>query len=542
VTQPNDSNSLVLPGDADAEARRRENLLRRRLMSGNWLDELTQRIAEHFDDVRQQTLGRPTMARNLARTVIRQLSVLYDQSPVERNQQRGGDTDALLDAAHKAGVWQLGTRLQQRTMLIREGVRGIATVGPEDRKRLLYRHINLDRVWADADPDNPDQPARFIEGRRRVIGGKDQWVWEGWKLGKEPRYAVMKPTTVKAGQDPFEVADDLTQHPDVFGPGASFTGDAYPWRYKTDEAFMPNVWYHAERTGDLFDSWEGAELIDGTLDTATLWTFWLHDVKDASWPQRYVLNAILRGEAIDGGQGFEKFASVSADPASIMQFYSSEMQAAHFGQWVPGADPNALELAISSFERATAAQFNLAPSDFVASGGAESGYALSIKRQAVREAQRRFEPQFRRGDEELLAKSAAMANRAGITRSAPEEDWEVTYPTMPMSPEERHAALERVEALDKLNLAPSRVWQVQQLEQVDRDNAIEIVVQWQRDEQELDERLAKEGVDVTGELTPDEVVAARALIQAQRAPLPSGLRGGGNSGQGDEVPGDEPTP
>lgn len=509
-------------------------------MSGLWLDDLTTRIAEHFSEERQQVMGRPTLSRNLARTVIRQLAALYDQDPQARHDAGSSDNEALLDVIDKAGAWAMGTRLQQRTLLAREGLRAIATVGPQDDRRLLCRHVHLDRVWAEADADDPDQPARIIEAQRRTIDGKEQWTWDAWDLPGE-RFAVLKPRTIRDGEDPFQVADDLTAHPDVFGAGARFEGAGFAWRYADGRPFLPYVLYHAERTGELFDSWEGVELIDATLDVAVLWTFWLHDVKDASWPQRYVLNAILRGASIDGGETFEKYAAVAADPSSIMQFFSSEMQAASFGQWMPGADPNSLELAISSFERATAAQFNLAASDFQTSGDAESGYALSIKRQAVREAQRRMRPQFARGDEELLAKSAALANRAGITRSASESDWQITYPALPMSPEERQAALDRIEALGKLGLQASRVWQVQQLEQVDRDNAMEIVVQWRRDEQELDERLAAEGGAAESDLTPDEVASMRAMLAAQRAPMPEAMRGGAPSGlPGNSNPGQTP--
>lgn len=538
-----DSNALVLPGGSDDAKRRRENLLRRRLLSGNWLDELLQRIAEHFVEERQQAIGRPTMSRNLARTSIRQLAMLYDREPMVRNQTDSPANEELLSVIDKAGVWQMGTRLQQRTLFIREGVRAMGTVGPKDDQKLLSRHVNLDRVWADADPDDPDQPDRLIEGRRRTIDGKELWTWDAYSIrGDEPRFAVLLPKSLKDGEDPFDAAEDITAHPDVFGTGASFQGAAYRWRYTDDKPFLPYVWYHAERTGELFDSWEGVELVDGTLDIATLWTFWLHDVKDASWPQRYVLNAILRGESIDGGEGFEKFASVPADPASIMQFFSSEMQAASFGQWMAGADPNSLELAISSFERNTAAHFNLAPSDFQSSGDAESGYALSIKRAAVRDAQRRFEPQFRRGDEDLLRKTAAMANRARIVTGASEDDWEITYPALPMSPEERKAALDRIEAFSASGLPTSRIWQVQQLEQIDRDNALETLIQWKRDEAELEERLAEEGGEEEQELSPDEVASMRAMIAAQRAPLPEELRGGGNPVQDASAPGAPPTP
>ena len=540
MAQRDNTNSLILPGGSDDDARRRQNLLRRKLLSGRWLDELLARIDEHFDDVRSDVIGRPTMSRNLGRTVIRQMAVQYDQSPAERNEAKSTANDEILSAAHQAGIWQFGTRLQQRTLFIREGLRGMDVVGEGDRQRLLYRHVNLDQVWMEADPDDPDQPRRLIEGCRRTLEGKEQWTWNAWDISEDsPRYAVLKPKVIKDGQDPFEVADDITDQ--VYGPGARFEGANFKWLFADGRPFMPYTLYHAERTGHLYDSWEGIEVVDGTLDIATLWTFWLHNVKDASWPQRYVLNAILRGEAVSGGEAasdrkFEKYASVPADPSSIMQFFSDSMTAAHFGQWMPGSDPNSLELAISSFERNTAAHFNLTPSDFQTSGDAESGYALSIKRQAVREAQRRNEPQFRRGDEELLAKSAAMSNRAGITSGASEEGWELTYPSVPMSPEERRAAQERITAYKDLGMPASRIWQVQQLEQVDRDNALEILIQWQADEKDLEERLAQEGVGGEAELSPDEVASMRALIAAQRAPLPGELRGGDESGQGGAAP------
>ena len=76
-----------------------------------------------------------------------------------------------------------------------------------------------------------------------------------------------------------------------------------------------------------------------------------------------------------------------------------------------------------------------------------SGYALSIDRAGQREAQRKYAPVFRMGDEELLAKSAMLANRF-LGTNLPESGYRISYQSLALGPEEMRA--QREDILEKL--------------------------------------------------------------------------------------------
>jgi len=98
--------------------------------------------------------------------------------------------------------------------------------------------------------------------------------------------------------------------------------------------------------------------------------------------------------------------------------------------------------AISQYEARVAAFSGISPAEISrANGDPRSGYALSISREGQREAQRRFEPQFRRGDQQLLEVSAALANRH-LGTSYPETGYRVQYQSIPLSPNELEAQRE----------------------------------------------------------------------------------------------------
>jgi hypothetical protein len=86
----------------------------------------------------------------------------------------------------------------------------------------------------------------------------------------------------------------------------------------------------------------------------------------------------------------------------------------------------------------------LSPSDISRqSGDARSGYALAVSKSGQREAQKKFAPVFRMGDEELLAKTAMLSNRFLGTNIA-EDGYRVSYHSMPLTPEEMRAQREDI--------------------------------------------------------------------------------------------------
>jgi hypothetical protein len=118
------------------------------------------------------------------------------------------------------------------------------------------------------------------------------------------------------------------------------------------------------------------------------------------------------------------------------------------GQFQSGSDVATLESTIAAIAHRLASDAGLSQTDIQrTSGSAKSGYAISLSNEGKRQAQRRYVVQMRSADEELVAKSAILYNRA--TGSAfPEGGYSVLYREVPLSPEELDAR--RKHALEML--------------------------------------------------------------------------------------------
>lgn len=432
----------TMPGSASDYSRRSQARKRLRMMTGNWLTDLQQHLSEHFAVIRQEALGKPDLSTNILLSMVEQIAKLYTTTPVLHIPDLTPERKAfVIKSIDDSGWWSMAEEHQQYTLAIREGfVRpSITDDGP------LYRQVTPDVVVASAPSTNPDIPDWFIEARLRDIDDKKVWTWD--------QYDVRDP------DDPsYRIITAETPHKDVTEKvtGSSQSGEMYPYRWtqgdRADKPFLPYSTYHAKRTGKLWNGMSGLEAIEGTLTVAVLWTFWLHNVRDASWTQKYSMDSYLRGIGDDGENLHARRQTVVVDPASIMQF-ASDGDHPVVGTLPPAIDPKTLGEALSSYERRLGVYFGISPNDFEASGQAESGYAISLKREAVREMQRGFEPEFRRGDIDLMEKTAAMMNRSGKADFPwPETGWGISYPGLPRTTVEILAGIDRMRGLREIGL------------------------------------------------------------------------------------------
>lgn len=422
-----------LPGDSVENSRRESARLRLRLLNGDWFDDLLAHLAQHFDPVRERVIGRPDYSTNLFESVINQLSVLYDRPPVLRHEDEVGAARAS-DLLTSAGWWALGTQLQRFTLGCREAFVRPALV--RDGTALLLRVVTPDCVSAEADPQEPDLPIRFTEARVRTVGGEDVWCHDRLDISDPdaPTYVVIRE---------HDGADVTAE---VLGT----TGWPAELRDSSGAPVMPYATYHAKRTGQLWNWRTGSEVADGTLTVAVLWTWWLHNFRDASWAQRWTLDASVRGSSLVGA-GKSQAATVTTDPSSVMQF-SSDGDRAAIGQWNPSIDPLTLGTALAEFEGRLLVHFGLSPGDVQRTeGSAQSGYSITLQRTAVREQQRRYAPQFERGDQHLLRVVSALTR--GTPQAIPEDGWSISYPGPPKSWNEIEADLAKNERLVAAGLA-----------------------------------------------------------------------------------------
>jgi len=433
---------------------------RRRLLYGDWEADAIRRIRARLGAIRREAVGYPDLSANPFRSVCHQTAVLYDRAPrLSHPDDTDGSLANWLTVKLSESLWASKMqRIQRDTIGIREML-----VRPDitSRGRLTIRPVFPDRCEIEPHDEEPDRPGTLREARIRKVAGVRQWTYDEIDPEKE-QYRVVD------AQGEVITAKAL-------GSGAS--GERYPYRWDggRGDPYLAAVLYHATPTGELWDWSELRELYEATLESCVLWTFWGHCVRDASWPQRWAIDLEVKAATTEGPPGTARQGIVT-DPTVLLRLTRSNPDAGASptppGQFAPGADPLALAEALMIFESRIAAYVGVTDPDFIrTSGDPRSGYALAISRDGQRAAARKFEPQFRAGDEELLGMCAALLNthlhdpEGGFDDERavelPESGWSVRYLGLPLTPEEQDARRrDQLELLDKGLTSRERAYSV----------------------------------------------------------------------------------
>ena len=433
----------IAPTAADQD-RWEHNGLRRRLIIGAWLQDLERELARHLPPDRREAWGPADLSSNPFEQITRQLAVLYHENPAVTSSD--ADISSLVGRngiVTKAGLWPLMARAQQMVLGLREAIIRIDVI-PEDEEialsgRIQYRLVSPDYVYIEAHPDQPDVPVYYQEIRLRTRGTeKPEWIADCLDIRdpKNPKFKMYK--VDQSGDLGIEVSDLYM--------GKSLEGDEYPYRDSQGRPMLPLVLYHAEKTGHLWDSYSGSTMVYGSLTSATLYTMWVHLVRDSCWAQKYVAGLSVAGlNQMDQDQ-IQRRSAISTDPSSILVFAQDPDAQGQpmVGTFQVPVDPASLLESIAKYETRVALAAGLSPADISRqSGDPRSGYALSVSRSGQREAQKKYAPIFRLGDEELLAKTAMLSNRF-LGTSLPEEGYRVSYHSLPLTPDEIRAQREDI--------------------------------------------------------------------------------------------------
>lgn len=422
-----------IPSHPDEAARWEHTRLRRRLLYGLWRDDLERRMRTMMGHVRQSAIGEPDMSANPFAASCAAVAALYDRAPLIRHSDTGA-AETMTALVERAGLWALMQRAQRDVLGLRELLIRVDASETSTGVEVVYRPVYPDLVLADPDPERPDRPRVIREATRLAdSSGRARWVWDTWSLDDGGSHRILA-----ADQARTDVSN-------LYG-----LESPEPLRDETDRPVLPYVLYHAARGGSLWDPYHGREVVEGTLNVGVYWTFTGHCLRNASWPQRWMLGVEVAGAQLEDGSSQEPRREVVADPAVVLELqptadYQGQPQA---GQWQTASDPLHFAEAVVLYERRLIAYAGLDPSDVQrVSGDPRSGYSLAITREGKREAQRRLAPVFALPDAELLRVTAIAVNRAlGITL-LPETGWSVEYQSLPPSAEERAAEREEAVAL-----------------------------------------------------------------------------------------------
>lgn len=414
-------------------ARMQESARRRRLLEGVWEQDLIEAMAQYLSPEQLAAWGRPELSANTFRSVCTQLAVLYQQAPVIDHAQT---PSAATMRELTASVWPEAAQFQRYVIGMRECFRRVDW----SEGRLQVRIVPVDTVTAEASPDRPSEPHTVIEYRPREYRGSEILTRDVLSINGDPVYRI----------ESSDGKVDLTRE----FLGEDYSGAAYPYRDTAGAPILPYVLTHAIPTGRLFDAYEGAELVSGTLTVAALFVHWRHVVFDASWPQRYAVNARPAGMYSDPNSD-ENATYVPTDPASLLLLEAANPEAAvNIGQFQPGGDPVKVGEAIHSYAAALAGEFDLSPSDIARSHtSARSGYAIHILRDSQRNASKRYEVGHRAGDVALMRAAAVLYNRFSGSAPIAEDGYSIRYQPIPLSVEERKTRIEEYRIRAELGTA-----------------------------------------------------------------------------------------
>lgn len=451
------------------ENRIRETSRRRRMLEGTWEEDLLDVMSDHLNSARMESWGPPDLSSNLLSNITRELSKLYHETPTVTC----GEEDISI-LTGRGGLlqplWALMQRGQQTILALREAFVRIDYI-PEgeisEKATLQYRLVTPDFVYAVSHPSAPDIPVYYQEYRLRVfkqkniISGEDKepeliWTVDIFDLQNKnkPVFKICK--VEKDGS----IGVDLTKH---FLGVATMKGDKYPYRYKSGYPFIPVTLYHAEKTGKLFNAYDKRQLTVGALNTALLYSFWLHICKSCSYEQRYVAGLSLQGLNSFNEDTPARRQEIATDPSSILVFMQDPDAMSGqplIGSFSPSINPQDFMTAVHSYERRVAASFSISASLLRESGDPRSGYSLSISRDGQRQAQRNQAPIFRLYDSQNVSKVAAMCNRF-LGTNLPEEGYRIQYAPIPMSAMESKEQRENILSLMKAGLmSPVQAYQI----------------------------------------------------------------------------------
>jgi len=427
--------ALPKPSSSDELSRWEATRRRRRVLLGEWEQDLNDYISRHLGTARQGSWGPPSQALNLFKSIINQLAVIYDQDPLVSNDELLPEQAEYVESLM---LWSKAKHHSKLVLGLRESLIRIHwTPGNHVGAAGFYlRLVTPDYVEIETSNDSPNNPVMIREALIRTDPRDEQeyWFFDEWDI-RDPSNPTFKICESEGGKDVTHLFIE---------------DETYSYIDDDGRPFLPWVLYHAEDTGRLFDCYGWNELLSGTYELALLWSYWVHIVKDASWAQKYGINVRLSGTSLSGDGRAER-ASIETDPSSLLMFEGMNGEAASLGNFVNSTDPKLISESIIDFSSVIIDNIGLTPSDYQKTVS-ESGVAIKLKRESIRRMQKMSEVSFRKSDEELLTKVSMINNLFTENIKLPVTGWHIEYQSLTEDNDEIKSKLELNKSLLDLGL------------------------------------------------------------------------------------------
>jgi hypothetical protein len=401
---------------------------RREILDGTWRQQLIDRAIRVVGTSRITGWGDPSLARNLAESVCRELAVLYDE-PLRFTHDTESAGQYITDTTRIAGLQAIMQRVQAYTIGVGScyvRVRGAEVVG--SLPRISYEVVPPDEVYDVARTDGSGQPALVRHYVPRSIDDVSGWTADEWDL-RDPDAPAYRLIRIPSAGGAEEVLD-------------AKTGASYPYRRADGRPVMPYILYNdgPPRVG-LHDPNHREALFAGTLDVAVFYWMATHGYRDASWPQRAVAGMRpIGGESSVDSDGNTTIRHVM-DPAVLAMFerLSDDTGQPMQWQWGPGADVEMMFRVNDDLAARVAVEAGgVSPADLHRAAPNRSGSAIALTNEGKRRMQAKFTPSFRPSDERLAAVTATIVRSLGGPE-LPESAYRVIYGSTPLSVDEQDA-------------------------------------------------------------------------------------------------------
>lgn len=386
------------------------------LLEGDWTNYLYEHMGQRMSQDRISQMGKPSLAINLFRSVVTSLSTQYNEGiyivhPV-------ADTSLLED------MYSRHQKLNQYVLALRDSAVAVTWNG----SKLVSRIVTPDNLEAIALIDDPTVPVYLKECRERLDPRTDKVAefYDVYDLGI-PSFQILD----RDGNDVTEVFMEV---------------QPYPYVYE-NVPFIPYTIYHASESNSLFNSYEWSELVDASLDLARDWNEWWVMFRDSSYRIKYMLDLQVAGTEMREGDSTVGRVPISHN--TLLNLNTSGTTTGSIGVLESSVELKEVAEAIEIHTRAIMSTLGLHGLD-VTKISPESGVALSIRRDSIRELSRAYSKQFEKGDYELLNLGLKILSISGIT--LPIDDYLIVYPRPPYSVEELNAKLDYLTKLLNLNL------------------------------------------------------------------------------------------
>ncbi len=428
------------PQDASEAERWTHTARRRRLLYSRHEDDVRDAIKAHVGGERAKVWGHPDRSANPYLSLWEQSARMYAEPPEIRGM------GLTVQAAAAAGLWSLMQRVQRDTLGLREMAVAVELVDG----RPVYYPMFPDQLEGRAAPGDPGQPVVLTHTREEPGLG---WVRVTWSI-EDPANPYYEARKVRQSVTADQFGDEEDVSRQVLG--GEFHCQAYPFRDASGAPIMPVVFYHAAETASLWDPYTGQEIVEGSILLGIYLTYFGHVIRTSAWAQRYAAGVDLGVDEVNADAGdASPTREIIPDPSRVLLLRADDEQAGQIiiGQWAPPVDPLQLIQAIRIYADWLVQAAGLRTDVTKQSSDIRSGYSLAVARDAIREAQRVYEPLFARADTRLLTVTAQLLGQ-------PVEDLRITYRGLAVSPQERRALIDEVTSLRDAKLM-SRVeaWQ-----------------------------------------------------------------------------------